>query len=59
VTLEDDPRWRMVTCSRCGREYLCTPGDDWYEPDDRLGWTAGRVCLDCLWTLGEKARRRS
>lgn len=26
-----DPRFQQVKCDRCGREYQCTPWDDYYR----------------------------
>lgn len=46
-----DCRYQMVTCSRCGRTYRCTPLDDFIDPAPDLGWTQGSVCEACLWAL--------
>lgn len=39
------PQWKQVTCRACGREYTCTPEDDYY------GYEAGPgngTCFRCL-----------
>jgi hypothetical protein len=36
-------RDKEVTCSDCGRSYVCTPVDDVYECKDGL-----HRCMDCL-----------
>jgi hypothetical protein len=36
--------YQPVKCSDCGREYICTPGDDYYNATTA---TDG-VCLSCL-----------
>lgn len=39
--------YQQVKCADCGREYLCTPGDDHYlRADDPEG--SPRVCTGCL-----------
>lgn len=48
---DDDPRWKMVTCSRCGETYQCTPLSDLNTPAPELGWTGGRICDPCLMAL--------
>lgn len=39
-----DQRWRMVTCATCGKWYLCTPDNDYFNcTNDHDG-----VCEACL-----------
>lgn len=36
-----DACWKMVRCRQCGREYRCTPTQDYYESttlEDGLCW---------------------
>jgi hypothetical protein len=36
-----DARWQMVTCRECGKRYLCTPSQDYFEAttlEDGLCW---------------------
>lgn len=39
-----DNAWEMVTCSKCGRTYQCTPHDDYYNATT----TTDGVCSECL-----------
>jgi hypothetical protein len=43
-----DLRWQHVRCTRCHRDYMCTPWDDFHDPREEFGWHAGGVCMDCL-----------
>lgn len=31
ANLSFDCRWKWVSCAKCGREYQCTPNDDYYN----------------------------
>ncbi len=54
----EDYQWRQVHCTRCGRDYICTPFDDWVIPADWIGWTLGPVCEPCLHQLADEARKQ-
>lgn len=42
-----DAFWQMVKCSGCGREYRCTPMDDYYNNTT----LSDGVCEQCLLAL--------
>lgn len=39
-----DNRWQMVTCSGCGKSYVCTPAHDYYNATT----ASDGVCETCL-----------
>jgi len=39
-----DARWQMVKCSGCGKEYRCTPSQDYFNNTT----LEDGVCWDCL-----------
>jgi hypothetical protein len=47
-TVDDSPAWLLVTCTRCGHSYQCTPFEDFMTPGPSLNWTYGGVCEPCL-----------
>jgi hypothetical protein len=45
-----DARWQEVTCSECGKQYVCTPDQDYFHPDDFIGRKTleSGLCWDCF-----------
>lgn len=39
-----DPRWQEVTCSECGKQYRCTPTEDYYNNTN----LKDGICEPCL-----------
>lgn len=39
-----DPRWEMVRCRECGREYRCTPSQDYFDATT----LSDGLCWDCF-----------
>lgn len=55
--VHQSPCWLGVTCTRCGRSYVCSPWDDFMTPNPAYGH-AGEVCEPCLYALAaERAPR--
>lgn len=48
------PAHRWVTCSRCAKEYVCLPWNDYYTPAGHLDWDEGGVCERCLLALARR-----
>jgi len=42
--MPDDIRWEMVRCRECGKEYRCTPSQDYFEATT----TTDGLCWDCF-----------
>jgi hypothetical protein len=46
-----DLRYKPVKCAGCGKDYTCTPDQDYFQPNgtDPEEWTADNgYCWDCF-----------
>jgi hypothetical protein len=51
-----DPRWKHVTCKRCGTHYQCTPDHDYYgTPGQEVTGPDDGYCLKCLFIVSGHA----
>jgi len=44
-----DARWQPVTCKNCGKQYICTPSEDYYAlRGETLTSLEDGLCWDCF-----------